>query len=54
MVRGGRSGDVVIPGLVPGIHSSTHAGASGTLDPGDPGQFAGAGKSRDDKDYTNG
>ena len=38
----------VIPGLVPGIQRSTGAGASGTLDPGDPGQFAGAGKHRDD------
>ncbi len=46
MVRSGRSVDAVIPGLVPGIHSSTHAGASGTLDPGD--------KHRDDKDGDNG
>jgi len=46
MARGGRSVDAVIPGPVPGIHSSTHAGASGTLDPGD--------KHRDDKGGDNG
>src|SRR5437667_5410695 len=38
----------VIPGLVPGIQPSESAGACCTLDPGDPGQFAGAGKHRDD------
>jgi hypothetical protein len=38
----------VIPGLVPGIQTATSTGASGTMDPGDPGRFAGAGEHRDD------
>src|SRR5438128_2414442 len=42
----------VIPGLVrlvPGIQPSTSAGESGTMEPGAPGRFAGAGKHRDDR-----
>src|SRR5436190_9545722 len=34
--------------LVPGIEPSESVGACRTLDPGDPGRFAGAGKHRDD------
>jgi len=35
-------------GLVPGIQQAARAGASGDMDPGDPGRSAGAGKRRDD------
>jgi hypothetical protein len=41
-----------MPGLVPGIQPTTNAGASGKMDPGDPGRFAGAGKRRDDTGYV--
>src|SRR5262249_25107266 len=38
----------VMPGLVPGIHPTKSAGAIGKVDSDDPGQFAGAGKHRND------
>ena len=37
-----------MPGLVPGIQPSESTGAFGSMDPGDPGRFAGASKHRDD------
>jgi hypothetical protein len=54
MVRSGRSVDAVIPVLVTGIQRTACSGVGGAVDPDDPGQFAGAGKSRDDKDGNNG
>jgi len=43
------NGNRVIPVLVTGIRHVACSRASGWLDAGDPGQFAGAGKPRHDK-----